>query len=89
MARSVYNRNAKEHKIQSQFMFSLDMFTNVKRKERQQPIKEPSLKYYPFFCSMCLRLYEIALSLVRVYWRYNRVSVCFRGKIRQNCIFLR
>ena len=63
MARSVYNRNAKEHKIQSQFMFSLDMFTNVKRKERQQPIKEPSLQYYPFFCSMCLRLYEIAIYL--------------------------
>ena len=44
-------------------MFSLDMFTNVKRKERQQPIKEPSLQYYPFFCSMCLRLYEIAIYL--------------------------
>ena len=38
MARCVYNRNAKEHKIQSQFffIFSLDVLTNVERREREK-----------------------------------------------------
>ena len=48
------------------------------RPDRQQPIKEPSLKYYPFLLGNVSSFgRDRNISLVRVYWRYNRVSVCF------------
>ena len=49
--------------------------------DRQQPIKEWSLKHNPFLFAQCIFTYsenrDSDISFVRVYWRYNRVSVCF------------
>ena len=46
---------------------------------RQQPIKQPSLKYYPLLLLSVLPSYE--MSLVRVYWRYNNFSLLFPVKL--------
>ena len=49
MARSVYNRNAKEHTMQSQFyMYSLDMLTNVERREREKKKTEERRRFSKF-----------------------------------------
>ena len=46
--------------------------------DRQQLIKEPSLKYYPFLLfNVSSVIRDPNIYLARVYWRYNRVSVCF------------
>ena len=46
--------------------------------DRQQPIKEPSLKYYPFLLRNVSSFgRDRNKSLVRVYWRYKKVSVYF------------
>ena len=45
--------------------------------DRQQPIKEPSLHYYPFLLFNVSSVnQDCNIYLVRVYWRYNRASVC-------------
>ena len=49
--------------------------------DRQQPIKKWSLKHNPFLFAQCIFTYsknrDCDISLVRVYWRFNRVSVSF------------
>ena len=46
----------------------------------QQPIEEPSLKCYPFLFfnfSWSSLIWDYDVFLVRVYWRYNKLSVSF------------
>ena len=46
--------------------------------DRQKPIGEQSLKYDPLLLlDISLLIRDCNMSLARVYWRYNRVSVCF------------
>ena len=57
--------------------------------DTQQPIKEPSLKYYPFLSlSISSPERDRNISLDRVYWRYNSFSLLVAVKLR-GIIFLK
>ena len=54
-------------------MYFVTYFTHREQSpERQQPIKEPSLKYYPFLLfNVSSLIRDRNIPLGRMYWRYN------------------